>query len=43
MNILLVENDINTLSDLNTILENLDHHVVGTVPSGVDAISKLLN
>ena len=40
MNILLVENDINTLSDLNTILENLDHHVVGTISSGVDAISK---
>ena len=40
MNILLVENDINTLRNLNTILENLDHHVVGTVSSGVDAISK---
>jgi two-component SAPR family response regulator len=43
MNILLVENDINTLRNLNTILENLDHHVVGTVSSGVDAISKARN
>ena len=40
MNILLVEDDINTLSDLNTILENLQYHVVGNVSSGVDAISK---
>lgn len=41
MNILLVEDDINTLSDLNTILENLQYRVVGTASRGDEAISKV--
>jgi len=40
MNILLVEDDINTLSDLNTILGNLQYHIVGTASRGDEAIYK---
>jgi len=38
MDILIVEDDKNTISDLKTILENLDHEVVSFVSTGEEAI-----
>ena len=40
MNILIVENDSGTISDLKSILGNLRHNVIDTVSSGEEAVKK---
>lgn len=43
MDVLIVENDSNTISDLKLVLENLGHTVVAVVSNGKEAVKKAGN